>query len=124
MLRQTIFLGVLLLTMCHITLFEQCYLSANWHMKSKVNRPFIVHGQKTSQRGVYTVKRGTQTLQHAPPVTSSTPMFHFYNMNSLLTCRNCSAKTHSVSHCPLLQCEGCREFGHVLSGCKKTFPHK
>lgn len=110
--------------MCHVSMFEQCYTSKNWHMKSKVDRPFVIQGQKNTQRGVYTVKRGTQTLQYAPLLTSSTPMFHFYNMNNLMTCKNCSSKSHSLPLCPLLQCGRCNEFGHVLSICKKTLPLK
>lgn len=127
MLQQTIFLCLLLLTMCHVCLFEQCYTSPKWHMKSKVDRPFVVKGQKNSHKGVFTMKRGTQTLQHIPAVpqalTTANCSSNFY-MNSFITCDRCGCKSHKVTECPLLRCGLCSEFGHLTSSCKKTLPEK
>jgi hypothetical protein len=126
MLQQTILLCLLLLTMCHVCLFEQCYTSPKWHMKSKVDRPFVVKGhQKNSHRGVFTMKRGTQTLQHSPVVPhmlATTQGVH--HINSFISCTSCGSRSHQVTECPLLRCCHCSKFGHVSASCKKTLPDK
>lgn len=116
---------MLLLTMCHVAQFEQCYNSDNWHAKKKVDRPFVVPGKKCVQRGVFTMKRGKQTLSSACNVaTQSMQSVSSVKMNSFLVCYFCKAKTHSVSRCPLLQCVRCHEYGHIATHCKKTLPDK
>jgi hypothetical protein len=115
MLRPILY-SLLVLTMCHVCLFEECYFSTNWRLRSKVERPFMFGKH---QHGVFTVKRGVQTLQGSSKQQIAA-MQHTGNAYNLLFCRECTSKMHNTSQCPLLQCMKCHEFGHVASTCKKT----
>lgn len=125
MLLQCTWLCVLLLTMCHVALYEKRYSSDNWHVKSKVDRPYIVQGRKNVHKGVFTMKRGNQTLSLKVSGTlNNMASGHSVSMNNLIQCRYCQCRSHKVTQCPLLQCTRCLEFGHTTFYCKKTLPEK
>ena len=125
MLSQCTWFCVLLLTMCHVALYEKRYLSDNWHVKSKVDRPYIVQGRKNVHKGVFTMRRGNQTLSSKGSGTlNNMASGHSVFMNNLIQCRHCQCRSHKVTQCPLLQCTRCLEFGHTTFYCKKTLPEK
>jgi hypothetical protein len=123
MLEHCIFFCTILLTMCHVTLYEGRYTSNNWHVKSKVDRPYFVKGFK--KKGSFTVRRGTQTLQFSPPSMGQPLSSHSNTMTTFVQCYHCQCTNHKVTQCPLLQCSRCSEFGHnTAAHCKKTLTDK
>lgn len=116
MLLRTIFYCVLLLNICHMHWYDHRYNSLDWRLNSKTNRPFFVGKLR---RGVYTIKRGNQTLQSSPTQCLQTMNCTDSTFN-LLQCCQCASKQHPSVHCPLRQCTTCHEFGHVACVCKKT----
>jgi hypothetical protein len=110
---------VILLTMCHVHWFNQCYTlsytSSNWRVKSKVNRPLLV---RRNRKGVFSIRRGTQSLQTIQTNTLL-GMPHPGAEFNLLRCHLCLATCHSVVQCPLVECTKCHEFGHMSYLCKK-----
>ena len=130
MLQHSTFCCLLLLTMCHVVLYEKRYTSDNWHIKSKADRPYIIKGRKSLHKGSFTMKRGTQTLQYSPSPSQGglgqALSFHSMNtfMQCFIQCTNCQCKSHKVAQCPLVQCNRCREFGHTTVNCKKTLMDK
>jgi hypothetical protein len=107
---------IVLLLLCHISMFEECYSSSNWRLRSKVERPQKVNGYKV---GVFTIKRGKQQLETSPTqILFNIPTSgHEYN---LVYCQHCFSRNHRTAYCPLLECARCHEFGHASLLCKKV----
>lgn len=116
MLKRTLLFCILLLLMAHVVLFEECYHSSNWRLRSLVERPQVVNGHKI---GVFTIKKGKQLLSLPPEhdLLTMHPEGHEYN---LLYCQHCCSPLHGTAYCPLLECHRCHEFGHASLVCKKT----
>jgi hypothetical protein len=116
MLSHVVFLCLVVLTMCHVHWFNQCYTSTNWRKKRLVGRPLHVGRHR---KGSFTVKRGTQNLD--PPNTQvvvSIP--HTGSEYNLVKCHMCMSPCHTVVTCPLVLCTTCHEFGHMSYLCKKN----
>ena len=113
---KLLFYCLLLLNVCHMHWYEQRYNSVDWRLHSKTSRPFFVG---KARRGVYTIKRGTQTL-HSSTTQCLQTMGAEQDVFNLMQCHHCSSKQHLAHNCPVHQCTQCAEFGHDAQICKKN----